>query len=232
MILQLGICRRFMSVNVVSLLSAFRRKFPISLFSPNTTSNIYILVLVFVLIFAFLKGAGFFDICPATDPTLLGLNVVLSLGTKGQYDLPWPSCGSYLQNVDCVADLGFVAPLTTGTVFNPTNTPAAGAQTLFDEPGTVTGPPSGSVFTWFAYQSSYSYVVTAMEAEKPVATGGVGVTTTGGRVTNNESAGAASTSSGSGSSGSTTKSSTGNSLQLRFSVRLALIMVVGFSICL
>jgi hypothetical protein len=120
---------------------------------------------------AFLRGARFFDIFPATNPTLLGLNVVLSLGTK------------YLQNVDCVADLAFVAPLTTGTVFNPTNTPAAGTQTLFDEPGTVMNPPSGSVFTWVAYESAYSYVVKAMEAEKAVSTGGVGVTATGGSVT-------------------------------------------------
>jgi hypothetical protein len=36
------------------------------------------------------------------------------------------------------------------------------------------------VFAWFAYQSSYSYVVTAVEAEKAVATGGVGVTATRG----------------------------------------------------
>lgn len=146
--------------------------------------------------------------------------------------MPWPSCGQYIQNIVCVADLGFVAPLTTGTVFNPTNTPAAGTQTLFDEPGTVTSPPSGSVFTWFAYQSSYSYVVTAIEAEEPVATGGVGITATGGGVTKTGVAGAASTSSGSGSSGGTTKSSAGNSLPLRFSARLALVMVLGFSICL
>jgi hypothetical protein len=132
---------------------------------------------------AFLRGARFFDIFPATNPTLLGLNVVLSLGTKYQYDLPWPSCGPYLQNVDCVADLAFVAPLTTGTVFNPTNTPAAGTQTLFDEPGTVMNPPSGSVFTWVAYESAYSYVVKAMEVEKAVSTGEVGVTATGGSVT-------------------------------------------------
>jgi hypothetical protein len=125
-----------------------------------------------------------------------------------------------------------VAPLTTGTVFGPTNTPAAGTQTLFDEPGAATSPPSGNVFTWFAYQSSYSYVVTALEAEKPVATGEVGVTATGGGVTNTGSAGATSTNSGSGSSGGTTKSSAGNSLQLRFSVRLALVMMLGFSICL
>jgi hypothetical protein len=124
-----------------------------------------------------------------------------------------------------VADLGFVAPLTTGTVFNPMNTPAAGTQTLFDEPGTVMNPPSGSVFTWFAYESSYSYVVTAMEAEKAVATGGVGVTATGGGVTNTGAAGAASTSSGSGSLGGTTKSSAAQSLQLILPARLGLVAV-------
>jgi len=218
-------------VNAVDLLSGFQRKlFPIRLFSPNNNERLNPLFL-YLFDIAFLRGARFFDICPATNPTLLGLNVVLSLGTKYQYDLPWPSCGPYLQNVDCVADLGFVAPLTTGTVFNPTNTPAAGTQTLFDEPGTVTSPPSGSVFTWFAYESSYSYVVTAMEAETTVATGGVGVSATEGGVTNTGAAGAASTSSGSGSSGGTTKSSAAQSLRLILPARLGLV-AVGFSLFL
>jgi hypothetical protein len=231
LILQLGACRGFMSVNAVDLLSGFQRKlFPIRLFSPNNNERLNHLFL-YLFDIAFLRGARFFDICPATNPTLLGLNVVLSLGTKYQYDLPWPSCGPYLQNVDCVADLGFVAPLTTGTVFNPTNTPAAGTQTLFDEPGTVTSPPSGSVFTWFAYESSYSYVVTAMEAETTVATGGVGVSATEGGVTNTGAAGAASTSSGSGSSGGTTKSSAAQSLRLILPARLGLV-AVGFSLFL
>ena len=113
---------------------------------------------------------------------------------------------------------------------NPTNTPAAGTQTLFDEPGTVTSPPSGSVFTWFAYESSYSYIVTAMEAEKAVATGGVGITVTGGCVTNTGAA--ASTNSGSGSSGGTTKSSAAQSLRLILPARLGLVAVLGFSLFL
>jgi hypothetical protein len=71
-----------------------------------------------------------------------------------------------------------------------------------------------------------------MGAEKPVATGGVGVTAIGGGVTNTGSAGAASTSSGSGSSGGTTKSSAANILQPRFSVRLGSVVVLGLSLFL
>lgn len=122
--------------------------------------------------------------------------------------------------------------MTTGTVFNPTNALAAGTQTLFDEPGTVTSPPSGSVFTWFAYESSYSYVVTAMEAEKAVATGEVGVTATGGGVTSTGAAGAASTNSESASSGGTTKSSAAQSLRLILPARLGLFVGLGFSLIL
>jgi hypothetical protein len=135
--------------------------------------------------------------------------------------------------VDCIADLGFVAPLTTGTVYNPSNTPAAGTQTLFDEPGTVTAPPSGSVFTWYAYQSSYSYVVTAEEAERSaVTTEGVGATATQVGVTTTGTGGATSTGSGTGSSGSTSKSSTARNLRPAVAVILGSVVVFGVSFSL
>jgi hypothetical protein len=105
------------------------------------------------LVLILINERRFTEVCPATDPTLLGLNIVLETGIKET--LPWPNCSTYPKNVDCVAGLGFVAPLTTGTLYNPSNTPAAGTQTPFDEPGTATAPPSGSVFTWYTYQSSY-----------------------------------------------------------------------------
>lgn len=44
-----------------------------------------------------------FDVCPNTDPTLIGLNVILDVGTNG--GMPWPNCASYLENVDCVGSL-------------------------------------------------------------------------------------------------------------------------------
>ncbi len=126
--------------------------------------------------------------------------------------------------------MGFVAPLTTGTVYIPTNMAVAGTQTLFDEPRTVTSPPGGSVFTWIAYQSSYSYVVTAVGGGEGCGDREVGVTATGCGVTKSGAAGAASTNSGSGSSGGTTKPSAGNSLQRTCSASIALVMVLGSSI--
>ncbi len=54
LILQLGACREYMSVNAVDLLSGFQRKlFPIRLFSHNTTLNHYVLILFLVLILHF-----------------------------------------------------------------------------------------------------------------------------------------------------------------------------------
>ena len=149
------------------------------------------------------------DICPNTNPTLIGLNYVLDLATE--FNFQWSNRGQYLQNVDCVSDLGYVTPLTTGSLYNPANTPAPGTQTLFNEPGQMTTPASGAVFTWYAFQNSVSFVVTALSSEKAVATGPAGATSTG-----------------SGSYGSTTK----RSLQPSVLVVFALFMGLGFCLFL
>ena len=86
-----------------------------------------------------------YDICPNTDPKLIGLDQILSAVAPS---LPWPSCGPTFQQFDCVNDLRFEAPLSTGKIYNPTNLPASGTQTLSNIAGEVTSPASGAVFSY------------------------------------------------------------------------------------
>ncbi len=118
----------------------------------------------------------------------------------------------------------------TGSLYNPANTPAPGTQTLFDKPGQMSTPASGSVFTWYAYNSAYSPVVPAGSAENAVAkTGAAGATATKGtrtKVTTTASAGATST--GSSSSDSITKNSA-QGLQPQIIVVVGCFLLLGFS---
>jgi hypothetical protein len=110
-----------------------------------------------------------FDICPATDPTLIGLTLLYQFGTAA--GMPWPNCNAYLQPAQtCVNSLGFIAPSVTGTLFNPTNTPAAGTQTLSNIAGEMTTPASGAVFTWTG-GDGVPYPITAISAAGIVVTG-------------------------------------------------------------
>ena len=164
----------------------------------------------------------FFDVCPSTDPTLIGLNVVIDFGIKAS--MPWTNCGSYLENIDCLGGLGYEAPLSTGEVYNPTNTPSAGTQTLSDISGQMTTPASGATFTWFGYASSHTYPVIALSADTTAATtlGVESSTTTGGigtKATTGVTAVSGITDAGSGSptsnptSPATTSKSSGQILQ-------------------
>jgi hypothetical protein len=124
--------------------------------------------------------------------------------------------------VDCVGSLGFTAPLSTGEVFNPTNTPAAGTETLSNIAGEMTTPASGAIFTWTA-RAAASYVVTAISAEGIVAgTSGKGAATaTGG---------------GSGSTSTATITGAGKSaamvLQPRIPALVGSAMALGFCLFL
>jgi hypothetical protein len=175
-----------------------------------------------------------FDVCPNTIPTLIGLNVVLGWGTKA--NMPWPDCASYLQSVDCVSGLGYEAPLSTGEVYNPTNTPAPGTQSLFDISGEMTTPASGATFTWYGYGSGYAYTVTALssEANVVITTSPGGATATegvGSRTTATATTTASGTATGSGSSGSTTKSAA-QGLQPRMLVLVGSLVMLGISLSL
>lgn len=75
----------------------------------------------------------------------------------------WSACGPSLIEFDCVKDLGFKAPASTGSLYNPTNTPVAGTKVLSNLAGEVTAPASGAIFTWSA--AGMVYTITALSAE-------------------------------------------------------------------
>jgi hypothetical protein len=94
-----------------------------------------------------------YDICPNTNPKLIGLNAIIKAVANTE---PWSSCGPSLQQFDCVNDLRFAAPLSTGSIYNPTDLPASGTQTLSNIAGEVTSPASGAVFTYSAVGSEWT----------------------------------------------------------------------------
>lgn len=110
-----------------------------------------------------------YDICPNTDPKLIGLNLILSAVSILQ---PWPSCGPSFQQFNCVNDLRFEAPLSTGSVYNPTNTPASGTQTLSNLAGEVTSPASGSVFSYSAAGSEWTVTAISVKGKQATTTKG------------------------------------------------------------
>lgn len=136
-----------------------------------------------------------YDICPNTDPKLIGLTKILDASAA---TIPWSSCGPSLQEFDCVNDLGYQAPLSTGSVYNPTDLPASGTQTLSNIAGEVTSPASGAVFTYSAVGSEWT--VSALSI------GNTPALTTG----NSVAAGSSATKGGSGSTADGGNAATGS----------------------
>ena len=115
--------------------------------------------------------------------------------------------------MDCVNDLGYSAPLGTGTLYNPSNTPPPGTQTVYDIAGEMTTPASGPTFTWSAAVSEWTVValspVEAIVSTTAGSSSPTGVSGNGDTSTSGVSSGTATTTgSGSGTSGGSTNSST------------------------
>ncbi|OJJ46275.1 hypothetical protein ASPZODRAFT_41516, partial [Penicilliopsis zonata CBS 506.65] len=104
--------------------------------------------------------SAIYEICPDTIPALAGANEWLSIATGYGYATDWSSCGTSMDEFNCMADLGFKAPSENSTTFyQPGDFPANGTHSLSNVGGAVTAPPSGSVMSW--HQSTVSYTVTA-----------------------------------------------------------------------
>ena len=97
------------------------------------------------------------------------------------------------QQFDCVHNLQFEAPLSTGSVYN-LNLPALATQTLSDIAGEITSPASGAVFTYSTVGSEWTASVLSISNEQVLTTdnspeetstasqGGSGSTVAGSRV--------------------------------------------------
>jgi hypothetical protein len=120
-----------------------------------------------------------YDICPNTDPTLIGLNTLLN-AVAPYY--PWSGCVDSLNQFNCVTNLHFEPPLSTGTVYNPTDLPASGTQTLSNIAGEATSPASGSVFSYTAIGQEFTVTALSINAFEATTTSqnGAGNTRSGG----------------------------------------------------
>jgi hypothetical protein len=118
-----------------------------------------------------------YDICPNTDPTLIGLDTLLN-AVAPYY--PWPGCVDSLNQYNCVADLDFEPPLSTGAVYNPTDLPASGTQALSNIAGEVTSPASGSIFSYTAIGQEWTVTALSINALEVATTSQTSATNTRG----------------------------------------------------
>ncbi|RDW92540.1 hypothetical protein BP5796_01934 [Coleophoma crateriformis] len=141
-----------------------------------------------------------YDICPNTDPNLIGLSLVQQYETA--LNTPFSSCDPYLAEFNCVSDLGF-QNVPGGKFYRQGNLPVADTDTLSNVAGTVTSPASGSVFTYTNNGDSQTYTITVVSVSaRSQGTKAVGKTTATGSsdatVTNSAGVAASPTSSQAG----------------------------------
>jgi hypothetical protein len=167
-----------------------------------------------------------YDICPNTDPTLIGLNALLN-AVAPYY--PWSGCVDSLNQFNCVTNLHFEAPLSTGAVYNPTDLPASGTQALTNIAGEITSPASGSVFSYTAIGQEFTVTALSINAFEATTTSQNGAANTGGAGTVVGVTGATGTSAG---SPATTAKSGAKKMTLGIPSLLAAVMLCGVMVFL
>lgn len=105
-----------------------------------------------------MDAGSFFDICPNTDPKLLGLSNIGTLESAA--DTQFSDCGKYLDTYDCAKDLGFNLD-GVSTYLKPADKLTTGTATLSNVAGTVAAPASGSVFSYTNGVDGKVYTITA-----------------------------------------------------------------------
>ena len=68
-----------------------------------------------------------------------------------------------MTQINCATDLGYSLP-GVSTYYPPQGFPASGTATLSNKPGSVTAPPSGTVFSYTNGGDSAVYTITAAAA--------------------------------------------------------------------
>lgn len=113
--------------------------------------------------------ARFYNVCPKTDPSQLGINSVYdALVSK---DENWSNCAEYIKAHPC-EELGFAPPGDKSAEFYaPGNFPENGTQTLSNVAGAITSPVSGAVYTYTLRESATVISVASAKA-KPTDKGG------------------------------------------------------------
>ncbi|EXJ92299.1 hypothetical protein A1O3_00849 [Capronia epimyces CBS 606.96] len=140
-----------------------------------------------------------FEICPDTDPTLIGYNRINN--ELAYFNEPFDQCGQYLESYNCVNDLSFT-PI--GDIPFLSSFPATtGTATLSNIGGSVTTPPLGATYTWTA--NGVPRTITAADAKKTGASKGSSTTKGSGAA-----ATSGSTTTGSGSTSSSSSGASGS----------------------
>lgn len=104
------------------------------------------------------KSGSIVEICPATDPKLIGMSNIQQIETTINTD--FKSCGNYLETYDCKNDLGFNID-GVKSFLKPNDPLTTGTATLSDVPGTITAPASGKVFSYTNGGDGIVYTITA-----------------------------------------------------------------------
>ncbi|KFA51963.1 hypothetical protein S40293_09489 [Stachybotrys chartarum IBT 40293] len=100
-----------------------------------------------------------YNMCPDTDPTLLGVDQLLSLVDSATGGQGFGTCDATLNEFDCIADLQYPVLEDDGEYYADEDLPPAGTGTLSDVGGPLTSAPFGSVTTISIL--STSFVLTA-----------------------------------------------------------------------
>lgn len=103
-----------------------------------------------------------FEICPDTNPDLVGMSSVSKIET--QLDINFQEYQP-MTKINCASDLSFSLP-GVSTYYPPSDLPTTGTATLSNKPGSVTTPPSGSVFSYTNGGDSVVYIITAASVSK------------------------------------------------------------------
>ncbi|KAF7558496.1 hypothetical protein G7046_g5667 [Stylonectria norvegica] len=115
----------------------------------------------------------FYDVCPDTDPSLLGIDVWYGgVIDKDQ----WSTCGDYIDEDTCSSQLNYTLPGGDkgNKFYSAGDLPANGTKTLSNIGGVITSPVSGAAYTWTFDGVDHAVTVASADA-KPTAT----ATTTG-----------------------------------------------------
>ncbi|RKL45776.1 hypothetical protein BFJ72_g3321 [Fusarium proliferatum] len=98
------------------------------------------------------------EICPNTDPDLIGLKQIPTL--ESELNVDYKSCGSYMETYDCSSQLSYSLE-GVSTYYKPDDPLKTGTATLSNNPGSVTAPASGKVFSYTNGGDGTVYTITA-----------------------------------------------------------------------
>ncbi|KAL5604986.1 hypothetical protein FOVSG1_005133 [Fusarium oxysporum f. sp. vasinfectum] len=132
------------------------------------------------------------EICPKTDPNLIGLKQISSL--ESELNVDYKSCGSYMETYDCSSKLSYSLE-GVSTYYKPDDPLKTGTATLSNNPGSVTAPASGKVFSYTNGGDGTVYTITAA---------GVGKDSSDSKGSSDSNSGSGSSDDSSGSTGTAT----------------------------